>query len=193
MPDLASKIFVESERPYAFVNAHRSATRLALSSWERQSPDWRFTARRPICAQSLSKTARFFGDALQPKPLLASALPLLTVGSPLAYRRLSPCLPRPINISSVTEDTNEQALRSRARNLGHAAAENSRARAAERLRRQPTPEASVGRYPPSERRLALPSPAQARTRGLDHRRMEDLRKGPPRKILLAYPNGTPPA
>src|SRR5690348_5143044 len=108
-------------------------------------------------------------------------------------RRLSPCLPRPINISSVTEDTNEQALRSRARNLGHAAAENSRARAAERLRRQPTPEASVGRYPPSERRLALPSPAQARTRGLDHRRMEDLRKGPPRKILLAYPNGTPPA
>src|SRR5258708_969225 len=71
---------------------------------------------------------------------------------------------------SVTEDIKayEQTFRSRAGHAGHAAAEDSRAGADERLRGQSAAEASIGRYSPGERRFALPGSAQAGTSGLDY-------------------------
>src|SRR5215469_14029437 len=79
----------------------------------------------------------------------------------------------------------EQTLRSRAGNVGHVAAENSGACADERLRGQSAVKAGVWRHFAGERRIALPSAAQAGARGLDHGGVENIRAWSADEILFA--------
>src|ERR1044072_4689246 len=91
---------------------------------------------------------------------------------------------------SVTENNrHEQAVGSRAGDVGPADSEDSRSGAAARLCGEPEPEPGLRGGAAGERRVALPGAAQAGAAGLDRGGVEDQRAGTPREVLLADARG----
>src|ERR1017187_9504345 len=109
--------------------------------------------------------------------------------SPVPHSHPAPAVPLAYRVEKLyatlgNRGEHEQTNRPGSRHSGSVTSKNSRARTTQRLRRQPAPQTSFRRHPPSQRRLPLPPPPQTRAGRLDHRRKEAQRKYSPRKVTF---------
>src|SRR5262245_2681460 len=110
-----------------------------------------------------------------------------TITRPLAYR-----VERVYTHLDNRGGLNEQTDRPGPGDAGLAYPEDTGARTASWLGDRAAPEAGIRRRPVCQRRISLPSAAQARAGGLDQGRVEAKREQPPRQVLqpdAARPQG----